>query len=78
MTHGIHIANGIFSLSNCSQAYVDALKQTNLSSFIGTNFQENPTAITTMIAEIKKFDHFRNQQFEQVFPEVAEYYKKYL
>jgi len=76
--HTRHMARGIFDLKNCTQEYVDAVQQTEFKNLISSSWQENSTDIIKMIAEIKKFDQFRGQSFEHVFPEVAEFYARYL
>ena len=76
--HTRHLAQGIFNLNNCTQEYVDAVQQTEFKNLIPRSWQENSTDIIKMIKEIKKFDQFRNQSFEKTFPEVAEFYARYL
>jgi sulfatase maturation enzyme AslB (radical SAM superfamily) len=76
--HTRHIAYRTYSLDNLSQEYVDSLLDTKLKSFISPNWQERPAQINHMIAEIKKFDVIRNQSWAKTFPEVAEFYKRYM
>jgi len=76
--HTRHLAKGIFNLNNCTQEYVNAVQQTDFKNLIPRSWQENSTDIIKMIAEIKKFDQFRNQSFKKTFPEVAEFYARYL
>ena len=78
VNHDKHMARWTFSLENCTQEYVDAVQQTEFKNLIPRSWQENSTNIIKMIAEIKKFDQFRNQSFEKTFPEVAEFYARYL
>jgi sulfatase maturation enzyme AslB (radical SAM superfamily) len=76
--HTRHLAIGIFSLAACSQEYLSALSHSNSRHLIPQSWQENPDNINKMINEIKKFDNFRNQSFEKTFPEVAEFYARFL
>jgi hypothetical protein len=60
-----------------SQEYVDAIKQSPQKNLIPTNWTENPVTIQAMLAEIKKFDDFRNESFEKVFPELHKLYSRF-
>lgn len=77
VNHTRHRANGIFSLSNLSQEYVDSLKGTNLAHLIIPTWKENPGLIRQMIKEIDRFDYIRNQSWKEVFPEVYEFYSRF-
>jgi len=64
---------------NCiTQEYVDAIKNTNKFQFINANWVENPEKIKTFIRETEKFDKIRGQDWKKVFPEVANFYSRYL
>lgn len=78
INHTRHIAGGTFSLDNLSQSYVDSIRSTNLINLVKPDWQENPAEITAMIAEIQKFDAIRGQDWTKTFPEVAEFYSRYL
>lgn len=78
INHTKHLANGIFSLNGCSQEYVSALKNTANADLVPATWQENPVLIRNMIKNIKQFDSFRSQSFEKTFPEVAEFYHRFL
>lgn len=72
--HSQHLAGGIFSLTNITQEYVDAVP----SDLIPNDWEENPDSIFKMISEIQKFDSLRNQKFVRSLPRVAEFYTRYL
>jgi len=74
--HSRHLAIGMYSIDFLSQEYVDSM--TKYQQLIPTTWKEQPVGITTMIQQIKQFDQYRNQSFNKTFPEVAEYYKRYL
>jgi len=78
INHGQHLASGIFSLSNLTHKYVDAIKKTKFANLISLNWQENSVEIQKMIEEISKFDKIRGQDWQKTFPEVAEFYSEYL
>jgi len=78
INHTSHLARGIFDLKNMSQEYVDVISQSSQKNLIPTGWTERPVEICNMLAEIKKFDNFRNESFEKVFPEVAKLYARFL
>jgi sulfatase maturation enzyme AslB (radical SAM superfamily) len=78
INHTKHLAHGPFALQNCTQEYIDAIQAIDYKNLIPNNWEENPIGIRHMIEEIAKFDHFRNQSFQHTFPEVAEFYSRYL
>ena len=65
--HTKHLATGPFSLAACSQEYVSAMSQQNLTNLIPQSWQENPNNIKNMLQQIKKFDNFRNQSLQNGF-----------
>ena len=78
INHTRHLVHGPFNLSNLSQEYVDAVSKTNYKNLIPSHWAESSDAIKLMINEIKRFDKLRNESFEKTFPEVAEYYSRFL
>lgn len=76
--HNRHVAHGIFGLQNLTQEYIDAISNTDSINLINADWQENPTNIRKMINEITKFDNVRRQEWRKIFPEVAEFYSRYL
>jgi sulfatase maturation enzyme AslB (radical SAM superfamily) len=77
VNHTRHVANRIYGLHNLTQTYIDNLTPA-LKNLIADDWKENPAEIRAMIAEIRKFDQIRNQDFTKTFPEVAEFYSNYL
>ena len=77
INHTQHVAGGIFSLECLSTEYVDALLNNNLSNLVNSKHQEDPLKIQIMLDEITRFDQTRNQRWQEVFPEVAEFYKRF-
>jgi len=78
INHTKHFAFGSFRLQNMTQEYVDIIKSSEYSKLIPPNWVENPEAIKCMLEEIKKFDKFRTESFEEVFPELAKLYARFL
>lgn len=64
--------------NNITCEYVDAIKDTNVFQFISPNWQENPARIKEFIAKTEMFDSIRGQDWKKTFPEVAEFYSRYL
>lgn len=78
VNHTKHLAFGDFSVSKCSAEYVTAVQGTCNQHLIPADWSENPAQIRSMIQLIKKFDHLRNQSFEKTFPELANFYARFL
>jgi sulfatase maturation enzyme AslB (radical SAM superfamily) len=76
--HSTHLASGLFSLAAMTTEYVDAMKHTKFAHLMPAQFVEDPAKIKLAIASIKQFDQYRNQRFEDYFPEVAGFYSRYL
>ena len=74
--HSRHLASGMYSIDFLSQEYVDGISK--YRQLIPATWKEQPLNITTIIQQVKQFDQYRNQSFSKTFPEVAEYYKRYL
>jgi hypothetical protein len=65
-------------VNHITEEYVDVIQHTPMRNLLQQNWQENPQAITQLIAELNQFDKFRNKDWKKTFPEVAEFYKRYL
>ena len=74
VNHTRHLAQGIFNLDNITEEYNQAIGQ----KYNKKDWQENPEQIQKMIKEIAKFDQIRKQDFAKTFPEIANFYKRYL
>lgn len=66
------------NVNNITEKYYNAMVNKGLQNLIRPNWQENPVSIKLMLREIEKYDSFRNQNWQQVFPEVADFYSDYL
>lgn len=78
VNHTKHLAFGDFPVSNCSTEYVAAMNGNHNQHLIPSNWIENPAQIRNMIRLIKQFDQLRNQSFEKTFPELANFYARFL
>jgi sulfatase maturation enzyme AslB (radical SAM superfamily) len=72
-----HMAQGIFNLNRMSQEYVDLVSKSAYKNLIPAGWKENPANIRLTLAEIKKFDALRGESFAQVFPELANLYRRF-
>lgn len=73
VVHTRHLARGIFSLENCSSKYREAMKNTKFYSLLPT--QTANQDINSMLNKIDTFDKLRDQKFQEIFPEVAQFYQ---
>ena len=65
-----------YGIKELTREYVESLPD-DLRGLVPNNWQENPEAIRRMIADIEKFDKFRNQDWTKTFPEVAAFYHRF-
>jgi hypothetical protein len=65
-------------VNTITQEYFDALQGTEMAKFVSDDWQENPGKIRRFIAETEKFDRLRNQDWKKTFPEVADFYSRYI
>jgi sulfatase maturation enzyme AslB (radical SAM superfamily) len=66
------------NVNNITQEYYDAISSSNIINLLPPTWHEDPQAIKLMIQEVEMFDKFRNQNWQTTFPEVAEFYSRYI
>ena len=66
------------NINNITQEYVDALKDTDIVNAIPATWQERPEFIKQFIRETEKFDKIRGQDWKKTFPDLVEFYARYL
>lgn len=66
------------NVNTITQEYIDAIKDTAVFKFISPNWEENPAKIKEFIRETEKFDQLRGQNWKKTFPEVTNFYSRYL
>jgi hypothetical protein len=77
--HSTQLAiHNYLDVNNITQEYVDAIKDRKIIQAIDPNWQEDPVKIKMFIQETEKFDLLRNQDWKKTFPEVANFYSRYL
>lgn len=77
INHTQHLAHGIFGLHALSREYVDYVSATPWANIVPSNFVENPRAVAAALAQITQVDSMRNENFKQVFPEMANCYTRF-
>jgi hypothetical protein len=65
-------------VNNITQEYRNALNGTKMAEFISPDWQENPARIRRFLEETERFDSIRGQDWKKTFPEVANFYSRYL
>lgn len=66
------------NVDNITQEYVDALANTNMAAAVSENWKENPDKIRMFLNETEKFDRLRGQDWKKTFPEIVDFYARYL
>jgi len=72
--YNMHLAHGDFSVQNLSNEYAAAINY----KFLPNNFVENHNNICAMIDKINQFDNLRQQNWLHAFPELAEFYIRFI
>jgi hypothetical protein len=67
-----------YGIENITQEYVDAISNRHTRLMLPNNWQENPEKIKKMLNETAKHDKIRGNDWKKTFPEVAEFYSRYL
>jgi len=78
ISHTKHIAMGTFQINHITEEYRQALIGTKEIRYVLPNWYEQPDEIANMIKEIQLYDGTRNEDWRVTFPEVAEFYKRYM
>jgi len=76
--HTTHNCYGIFSLNSLTAEYINSISGTDIVGLVPTDFVENSTLIKQMISNIQQVDGWRKQDWTKTFPEVAQFYSRYL
>jgi sulfatase maturation enzyme AslB (radical SAM superfamily) len=78
INHTRHMARGKFDTVYCTREYVEAMQDSPYRHLIAADWQEQPEKIRTIMADVQLFDSRRGQDFQKTFPEIAEFYRRYL
>lgn len=66
------------NINNITQEYIDAIQGTAIRNAIPPTWQENPESIKTFINVTEKFDRIRGQDWKKTFPDIVNFYSRYL
>jgi len=77
--HSTQLAqHNYLNVNTITQEYFDALQGTEMANFVSDDWQENPGKIRRFITETEKFDKLRSQDWKKTFPEVADFFSRYI
>lgn len=77
--HATQLAkHNYLEVNTITQEYFDVLHNTQMAKFLSVDWQENPEKIHNFIKETEKFDKLRGQDWKKTFPEVANFYSRYI
>lgn len=78
-SHNVQLAiSELYDVNIVTQEYVDAIKNTQLFDYLKPDWSENPNKIKEFIKVISMHDRFRGLDWKKVYPEVAEFFKRYI
>lgn len=78
-THHIQLASSkYYDVNVITKEYVDAISNTNLFHYLNPNWSENPERIRAFLYQISMHDGFRKLDWKTVYPEVADFFKRYI
>ena len=72
------VGHEYLDVNNITQEYFDALQRTSMIHVISPDWKENPDLIKTAVEQTDKFDQMRKLNWKKTFPEVAEFYSRYI
>lgn len=65
-------------VNHITQEYYNAVSSSNIVNLLKPNWAEDPQKIKLMLEEVTLYDNIRNQNWTKTFPEVADFYSRYL
>lgn len=68
----------LLGIDAITQEYADAISNQNTRNMLPSDWQENPVKIRKMLLETAKHDQARAQDWKIAFPEIVQYYSRYL
>lgn len=78
-THGVQLVMSKYlDVNNITNEYYESIKNTPMVNFLNSNFVENSASIKNFIDHVDMHDSIRNLNWKTAYPEVAEFYKRYL
>lgn len=78
-SHNVQLVNSPFyDIKHITEEYVDAIKNTNTIQYLNSNWTENPVKINQFLKDVTLHDSIRGLDWKVVYPEVAEFFKRYI
>lgn len=65
-------------VNNITREYYDVMSKTDIFGILKKDWSENPEKIKKLMITLDNFDKFRNKNWKKDFPEVADFYSRYL
>ena len=66
------------SVDTITDEYFQCLQNKGLANLVNKDWKENPAKIKYFLSQVSKLDQWRDHDWKKVFPEVAEFYHRYL
>lgn len=66
------------NVNNITNEYYEYMQSTDIKGIFVNNWRENKENIRLFLTEMENFDRFRDLNWKKTFPEVANFYSKYL
>lgn len=67
-----------FDVNNITQEYFDSISATHMKQVLENNWVENPNNIKNMLLELNKIDKITGKEWKKTFPDVVDFYSRYL
>ncbi len=72
------VIHDLLGIEVITEEYVAAINNRNIRNMLPGNWKENPDKIKQMLLETAKHDQARGQNWKTAFPEIVQYYSRYL
>ena len=70
--------HNLLGIDAITEEYAQVIKDRNTKQMLPNNWKENPSKIKKMLSETEKHDQIRGQNWKNTFPEIVQYYSRYL
>jgi hypothetical protein len=67
-----------FDVNNITQEYFDTISKTHMKHVLTSNWKENSNNIKRMLLELNKIDKITGKEWKKVFPDIVDFYSRYL
>ena len=78
-THNLQLVKSKYlDVNNITTEYVDSIKNKKVFKYLQPNWQENPEKINEFLKEVAFHDSIRGLDWKQAYPEVADFFTRYI